>query len=320
LLVSFALNLFGVFEIEFGQGRLAAIGQDAAGLRRSVFEGLLAVVLATPCTAPFLGTAVGFAFASSGFGIAAIFLAIGMGLAAPFLAVSFFPRLARFIPRSGPWMLKLRAGLGFSLLATVVWLLWVLGQSGGADVVVGMVGMLLMLAFLLWSFGQLQPLQNVWFGRASAVAILCLGVAGFNRIDFDRLPENVDASVEGVVANGWQVYSEAAVEKALAAGQPAFVVFTADWCITCQVNEHTVLDRENVREAMGVGDFALFKADWTRRDEGIRRKLAEFGRAGVPLYLVYSPDSPDDPQILSELLSATEVIAALADSSSSDRS
>ena len=317
LLVAFALNLFGVFEIEFGQGRLASVGQDSSGIKRSAFEGLLAVILATPCTAPFLGTAVGFAFATSGFGIAAIFLAIGFGLASPFLVVSFFPRLARFIPRSGPWMLKLRAGLGFSLLATVVWLLWVLGQSGGTGAVVGMTGNLLFLAFLLWGFGQLQPLRKVWLGRAGAIAITGLAFAGFNLIDFDR----ADRTVQGNAANsetedaaGWRSYSERAVAETLANGHPAFVVFTADWCITCKMNEHTVLNRPTIREAFRKNGHVLFKADWTRRDETIRLKLAEFGRAGVPLYLVYSPEAPDQPKVLSELLSQKEVLAALTGS------
>ncbi|HKK50369.1 MAG TPA: protein-disulfide reductase DsbD domain-containing protein, partial [Myxococcota bacterium] len=183
VVVAFALNLFGVFEIELGQGRLAGLGQEASGIRRSVFEGLLAVVLATPCTAPFLGTAVGFAFASSGAGILSIFLAIGLGLASPFLAVSFSPGLARFIPRSGPWMLKLRAGLGFSLLATTLWLLWVLGQSGGVRAVIETLAALLCLAFLLWGFGQLQPLRSVWLGRAGATGLLGLSLFGLNTIE-----------------------------------------------------------------------------------------------------------------------------------------
>ena len=320
LLVAFALNLFGVFEIEFGQGRLASVGQGSVGFQRSAFEGLLAVILATPCTAPFLGTAVGFAFATSGLGIAMIFLAIGLGLASPFLAVSFFPKLARFIPRSGPWMMKLRAGLGFSLLATVVWLLWVLGQSGGASAVTAMTGNLLFLAFLLWGFGQIQPVRSVWLARASAITIVGIAFVGFNLIDFseadDRTLTRDDMPIaspdESQMESGWRTYSEQAVAEALAAGQPAFVVFTADWCITCQVNERTVLDRRAVQEAFSEGGFALFKADWTRRDEVIRKKLAEFGRAGVPLYLVYSPDAPTQPQVLSELLSRREVIAALA--------
>ncbi|MFK7895409.1 MAG: protein-disulfide reductase DsbD family protein [Myxococcota bacterium] len=319
LLVGFALNLFGVFEIEMGQGRLASVGQESTGLNRSAFEGLLAVILATPCTAPFLGTAVGFAFASSGYGIVTVFLAIGLGLAAPFLLVSFFPSLARFIPRSGPWMLKLRAGLGFSLLGTVVWLLWVLGQSGGADTVVAMVGALLLFSFLLWGFGQLQPLRSAWLGRVSVAAIVCVAFTSFNLINFETAAPLGSASVEESEAHtadkadeeGFRPYSKKAVAEALAAGQPAFVVFTADWCITCKMNEKTVLKRQRVREAFAAGDYALFKADWTRRDDTIRARLADFGRAGVPLYLVYSPETPDEPEVLSELLSQREVVEAL---------
>jgi thiol:disulfide interchange protein DsbD len=311
LLVAFALNLFGVYEIEFGQGRLADVGQSSSGLTRSGFEGLLAVILATPCTAPFLGTAVGFAFATSGLGIAAIFLAIGLGLASPFLVVSFFPALARFIPRSGPWMMKLRAGLGFSLLATVVWLLWVLGQSGGLEAVIAMTGNLLFLSFLLWAFGQTQPLRSIWIARASAIAIVGLAFAGFNLIDFDRAGDPASDSEPNEVKAGWRPWSEAAVADVVAAGQPAFVVFTADWCITCQVNKHAVLERPATRAAFAESGIALFEADWTKRDDVIRKKLAEFGRAGVPLYLVYSPDAPDQPKVLSELLSKREVLAAL---------
>jgi thiol:disulfide interchange protein DsbD len=315
LLVTFALNLFGVFEIELGQGRLAAVGQDATGLSRSVFEGLLAVVLATPCTAPFLGTAVGFAFASSGFGILAIFVAIGIGLASPFLLVSFFPRLARFVPRSGPWMLKLRAGLGFCLLGTVVWLLWIVGQSGGTDAVVALLAALLFLAFLLWTYGALQPMRSLWLGRASAIAIAALAFASFNAIDFEAAEPAAGAKDGGPSesADGFSPYDPAAVRETLAEGTPAFVVFTADWCITCKVNERTVLDRPIVRDALARGGYALFKADWTRRDDTIRAKLAEFGRAGVPLYLVYDPGDPDRPRVLSELLTQDAVVAALAE-------
>jgi thiol:disulfide interchange protein/DsbC/DsbD-like thiol-disulfide interchange protein len=311
LLVAFALNLFGVYEIEFGQGRLADVGESSSGITRSAFEGLLAVILATPCTAPFLGTAVGFAFATSGFGIAAIFLAIGFGLASPFLIVSFFPALARFIPRSGPWMMTLRAGLGFSLLATVVWLLWVLGQSGGLESVIAMTGNLLFLAFLLWGFGQIQPLRSAWVARASAISIVCLAFAGFNLIDFDRVEDPATATEVGELEIGWRPWSEEAVADVVASGQTAFVVFTADWCITCQINKHVVLERPAIQEAFEKRGVALFEADWTKRDEVIRKKLAQFGRAGVPLYLVYSPSAPDQPKVLSELLRKQEVMAAL---------
>ena len=321
VLVTFALNLFGLFEIDLGQGRLATIGQQSTGLRRSVFEGLLAVVLATPCTAPFLGTAVGFAFASSGIGIAAIFLAIGLGLASPFLLVSFFPALARFVPRSGPWMNTLRAGLGFCLLATVVWLLWILGQRGGANAVVAMAGVLLFLSFMLWGFGLMQPLRSAWLGRTGALTIALLAFAGFNLIGIDRMEATAaDAEAAAEATPGhWLDYSETAVREAVANGRPAFVVFTADWCITCQVNERTVIEREAIQDAFAAGDVALFKADWTRRDDAIRRKLAEFGRAGVPLYLVYRPHAPDSPQVLSELLTRGEVLSALSDATGAGR-
>ncbi len=324
LLVAFALNLFGVFEIELGQGRLADIGQDSTGLTRSAFEGLLAVVLATPCTAPFLGTAVGFAFASSGYAIVAIFVAIGFGLASPFLLVSFFPALARFVPRSGPWMLKLRAGLGFCLLGTVVWLLWIVDQSAGPNAVAALMAALLFMAFLLWTFGQLQPMRSVWLGRASAFGIALLAFGSFNLIDFDVARASTAGGAGGAGGGAhaagdagsaedgeFRPYSEAAVRASLATGRPAFVIFTADWCITCKVNESTVLDRPEVREALSEGGYVLFLADWTRRDETIRTKLAEFGRAGVPLYLVYDPASPDSPRVLSELLTRDAVLAAL---------
>lgn len=314
LLVAFALNLFGVFEIELGQGRLAAVGQEATGLSRSAFEGLLAVVLATPCTAPFLGTAVGLAFASSGLFVVAIFLAIGVGLAFPFLIVSFFPALARLVPRSGPWMLKLRAGLGFCLLATVVWLLWIVGQSAGTDALVSLMAALLFLGFLLWVFGQMQPMRSPWLARASAIAIAGVAFGSFNLIEFE--PSAAAAAQTGSVSpdaeSGFLAYDEVAVRETLARGVPAFVVFTADWCITCKVNERTVLDRPAVREALARAGYALFKADWTRRDDTIRTKLAEFGRAGVPLYLVYDPARPDEPEVLSELLTEEAVVAALA--------
>jgi thiol:disulfide interchange protein DsbD len=168
---------------------------------------------------------------------------------------------------------------------------------------------LLLLAFLLWVYGQLQTSGRAWLSRAGGVAILAVAAAGLNWIDLDRAVAS-DAIVHDE-ASGWQPYSEEAVAAALATGRPAFVDFTADWCITCQVNERTVLARPRVLEAFQRADVALFVADWTRRDEGIRRKLAEFGRAGVPLYLVYAPEDPSRPRVLSELLSQAEVIAAI---------
>jgi thiol:disulfide interchange protein DsbD len=175
-----------------------------------------------------------------------------------------------------------------------------------------MVSMLLLLSFLLWGFGQAQPLASAWRARASALLIAGIAITGFNLIGFEAAessgPDRVEDSTE---STAWAAYSESAVASALAAGRPAFVVFTADWCITCKVNEKRVIERPATLEALQGSDVALFKADWTRRDEAIRQKLAEFGRAGVPLYLVYSPEKPNQPEVLSELLGAHEIQAAL---------
>ena len=160
-------------------------------------------------------------------------------------------------------------------------------------------GVLLFLSFMLWGFGLMQPLRSAWLGRTGALTIALLAFTGFNLIGIDRMESTpTDAETDA---------------------SPAFVVFTADWCITCQVNERTVIEREAIQEAFVEGDVALFKADWTRRDDAIRRKLAEFGRAGVPLYLVYRPHAPDSPQVLSELLTRSEVLSALAEATGADR-
>ena len=159
VLVGFALNLFGVFEIG-APTSLAGVGEQASGWRRSFFDGLLAVVLATPCSAPFLGTAVGFAFAGSAFAIALIFAAIGLGLAAPIAAVALVPATARFMPRSGPWMAKLRSALGFALLASACWTLWIFGSSTGVDALAGALALLVALGLAVWVYGLHQAVEQ----------------------------------------------------------------------------------------------------------------------------------------------------------------
>ncbi|MBW2417354.1 MAG: thioredoxin family protein [Deltaproteobacteria bacterium] len=313
VVLAFALNLFGVFEIFVNAAALSSLGQEAVGHRRSFFEGLLAVVLATPCSAPFLGTAVGFAFAHDAPVIFAIFLSIGAGLAAPFVLVSWVPAWSKWVPRSGSWMLKLRAGLGFALLGTLVWLLWIFGQSGGVDGVVRLMALLVAVSSSLWIYGLLQRSGRarpaLWVGIA-AIAFAALGV---NVIALRSTASAVapEEAAERVEDSAWATYDRAALEAALAQGRPALVVFTADWCITCKVNERLVLEREPLRSELERGGFALFKADWTRRDELIRRELARFGKAGVPLYLVYDPESPGQPEILPEILTLDRTLAAL---------
>jgi thiol:disulfide interchange protein DsbD len=315
VVLAFALNLFGVFEIRGGVGKLGDLGQQATGARRSFFEGLLAVALATPCSAPFLGTAIGFAFTSPPGVILAIFLAVGLGLAAPFALVTLIPSWARFVPRSGAWMQVVRAGLGFALLSTVVWLLWIFGGGTGMEGLLNLIAFLLGLAFVLWCFGLLQRSQRPRLVLGAGVAVLVFGAAGLNAVnaEIDRGVGEAAADRSGLAdaSSPWRQWSPSAVQAHLAAGAPAFVRFTADWCITCKVNERVTLKDARVIAALESGGLGLFVGDWTQRNDAIREELARHGRAGVPLYLVYHPARPNAPQILPELLTPGLVLAAV---------
>lgn len=306
VVVVFALNLFGVFEVTFDPGRLGELGPQAAGARRSFFDGLLAVVLATPCSAPFLGTAVGFAFAGGPAVILSVFLAIGLGLALPFLAIALVPGSARWLPKPGLWMIELRRALGFALLATAVWLLWIVGRASGVEAMAQLLALLVVIAFATWTFGTLQRTR----GASSAALVVSTALVLFVGLDAIELePRPAPSGPEH--AGGDRVYSAGAVQETLAAGHPAFVYFTADWCLTCKVNERRVLQQPEARAALGSAGVVVFRADWTRRDEAIRRDLAALGKAGVPVYALYHPDRPSEPQVLPEILGMREFIQSV---------
>ena len=300
VVVLFALNLFGVFEIQIGTQRLSEVGATTQGTTRSFFDGLLAVVLATPCTAPFLGTAVGFAFAGGASMIFAIFLAIGAGLAAPYTLICFIPGWSRFVPRAGNWMLRLRTGLGFLLLATAVWLIWIFGRTAGVDGQATLLAVLVALSFVVWLFSWTQARPTATL--AAGVSLFFLSGLTLNTIEATPIEEASDV---------WVNFNADAIDATLAQNQPVFVSFTADWCITCKVNERGVLAEAQVRAALSDGGFRWFRGDWTQRDEIIRKELARHGRAGVPLYLVYDPNSPNQPEVLPEILSVDVVLNAL---------
>ena len=314
LLLAFALNLFGLFEMGVPGARWmqAGTGGNENNLRASFFEGLLAVLLATPCTAPFLGTAVGFAFASPAPVILAIFLAIGLGLAAPFVAITLVPGWARLLPRSGAWMLKLRSILGFALLATLVWLLWIVGQQVGTNGMTVLLGFLLCLSLGIWIYGTRQEASPEGRAPKTAFVLIALTVAGMIWLPLTPLPAPSATQENPGIATDFARFDPATVAQEVRSGRPAFVYFTADWCLTCKLNERVVLSDERIQKALEDLDTAIFKADWTLRDESIRRELARFGRAGVPLYLLYDPTKPGDPEILPELLSVDLVLDSLS--------
>ena len=315
LLVVFALNLFGVFEVSFQPSAAANVGVEATGVRRSFFEGLLAVVLATPCSAPFLGTAVGFAFASTTPVIFGVFLAIGVGLAAPFALITAVPAWARIVPRPGAWMLSVRKVLGFSLVGWAVWLLWLVGRALGVDVQAAVLAFLVAVAFAVWVFGRVQEGSSSSL-RVTATALVVAAFVVFGLVALP-LQDSLGRPESDVVANAtspdhaWRAWDRAAIREELGRGRPVFVDFTADWCITCKVNEAVVLEDSRVESELERLDVATFKADWTRYDDEIRQVLASFGRAGVPMYLVYDPDAPGEPRLLPELLTVDLVVEAL---------
>jgi thiol:disulfide interchange protein DsbD len=301
----FALNLLGVFELtppSHGTGTLVAAVDHSHGPLRSAGEGALAVVLATPCSAPLLGTAVGFAFAASAPVVLAVFAAVGLGLAAPFCALVLIPGLRSRLPRPGAWMVRGKQLLGFALLGTAVWLVSILGSLAGVDGVVRLLAFLVVVALAAWSWGawRLRPVL--------AGGLLLVGATAVLALRFAPAPEQ---------AAGREAWSDEAVARFLRQGRPVLVDFTADWCLSCKFNERTVLGSEQVQSAVARTRAQLLVADWTRRDAAIAGKLLAHGRAGVPMYLVYSPARPDQPEILPELLTAETVVSALERAASS---
>jgi DsbC/DsbD-like thiol-disulfide interchange protein len=299
LLVAFALNLFGVYRVGASGGGLPGAVDGARGAWRSAGEGVLAVVLATPCTAPLLGTAVGFAFAAKAWVVASVFVLIGLGLALPFCLLVLWPGLSGRLPRPGPWMERARQLLGFALLATAVWLASLVGALAGVEGLVRLLGFLLAVALASWVVGSWQTSRPA--GLAWAIAAALLLVAGAGTLRF--------APVQPLArADAW---AAEVVRAELRAGRPVFVDFTADWCLTCKYNERTVLSRKAVQRAFASTGTRLLVADWTRPDARIAAELTARRRAGVPMYLLFSPHRPEAPEVLPELLTESRVVEAV---------
>jgi thiol:disulfide interchange protein len=267
---------------------------------------VLAVAIASPCTAPFMGAALGAALTQTAPMALLLFAVLGAGMAFPYLLASLWPGFARAMPRPGPWMVRFKVIMAFPMFATVVWLVWVLGQQTGIDGVAALLGVLVAAAFAAWALATPASAgARRALAAAAAVVLVAVGVWAWPGL------QGVAPAAPGAQAAGWQPWSEQAVADARSKGQPVFVDFTAAWCVTCQVNKRTAL-----ADAAVVRDFAdkgvlLLRADWTRRDEAITRELARHGRSGVPVYLYYSKAAAA-PQLLSELLTVDEVRAALA--------
>ena len=301
LMVTLLIYLFVAIGITFMSnlilgGQLAQLGNFTQGysdITGSFLTGVLAVIVASPCTAPFMGSAVGIALLQPGFSTVAIFLSLGMGFAAPYLLLSFYPSLLRVLPKPGAWMETMKQFMAFPMWASALWLTWVLSGQVETDTVLMVLLGALLIALSLWLLEKNQSSEGFIKWVAVSVATLLLGSALW------LAPTDYENTQDKSSSNG-DSYTPELLEELLANDQPVFLNFTADWCITCKVNEAIVLNQTSIKSALKSKNIVYLKADWTRKDAAIADKLAEYGRTGVPLYLLFSPGGV--PTILPELL------------------
>jgi len=318
----FALNLSGLFEVGLSATGAGAGLQSQEGLGGSFFTGMLATLVATPCSAPFLAPALGAALALSAVESLVVFTAIAVGLSAPYLLLSLFPRAVKLLPRPGAWMETFKQVMAFPLYATVGWLLWVLAaQTAGDDYGLLMIlfGFVLV-AMAAWAYGRFgqahgKPTRQRW-GTAFALVLLVGGVAlGWPQPPAPVTVGGLSAGVGGTAGRGayvvaWQPWSSEAVTAAQAAGRTIYVDFTARWCATCQTNKAAVFSSADVLAELARRDVLLLRADWTNKDPRITQELAKYQRSAVPFNLVYQPGQPA-PQVLPELLTPGIVLDVL---------
>jgi thiol:disulfide interchange protein DsbD len=298
------LNLAGLFEFGSFLPSSVATLQARHPVVDAFLTGMLAVAIASPCTAPFMGASLGLAVGLPAAQALAVFATIGLGLALPYLAASFVPAVARLLPRPGAWMDTFRRLMAFPMFATVVWLVWVLGQQTGIDGASALLALLVSGAFVLWAL----TLQ----GRARTVFTL-ISIAGFVLLTLGIGPNVVkfaETTPATASAGRWQPWEPGKVDALVAAGQPVFVDFTAAWCVTCQYNKKTTLANAAVLADFEAQKVHLLRADWTRRDPAITAALSALGRNGVPVYVLYKAGRA--PVVLSEIIGVDEVRAALA--------
>jgi thiol:disulfide interchange protein DsbD len=315
------LNLSGVFQ--FGGGIMGLCGRVATpeGYGGSYLTGVLAAVVSTPCTAPFMGAALGYALTQSPPISMGIFLALGFGFALPYLLLTFVPPLVRLLPRPGVWMERTRQFMAFPLYASVAWLIWVLGIQTGPDGVLAALAGLILIAFGLWLLNVTRGsgTRSRLVGRIGTAAAIIVALAVIAGLDIDSQPSaSATASDESADGPEFESFSAGRLAELRGAGKPVFVNMTAAWCITCLVNERVALSSEAVAEQFKSLGITYLKGDWTNGDPQITALLESFGRSGVPLYVLYGPGNAE-PVLLPQLLTESLVLDALHDISAKSK-
>jgi thiol:disulfide interchange protein DsbD len=312
-----ALNLSGVFEF----GLLAPSGVAGWTSRNRTLDafgsGILVVVIASPCTAPFMGAALGYALSAPAAVTLGVFVALGVGMALPYVLLAWFPGWRRRLPRPGPWLARFKQLLAFPLYATVIWLAWVLGSQRDNDAVLRLLLVLLGIGFALWAWrivrsGGARPwaLAGLAVLATSAVLAWPLLSTDAESIAPDAAASKPQSGPVSAAEADWSAFTAADVAALTGQGRAVFVDFTAAWCVTCQVNKRLVLNTAGIRRAFAEKQVALMRADWTRRDPAISEALAGLGRNGVPVYVLYRPGK--EPLLLPEVLQGKNVLDALA--------
>ena len=314
----FGLVLFGVFEVGTS---LTGVGQSVTSGSRSswagsFFSGALATVIATPCTAPLMGPALGFALTLSAFEALLVFTMLGAGMAFPYVLLSAYPEWLKRIPKPGPWMETLKQSMGWLLIATVVWLAWVLNVSAGGDAVIVLVGMLFVFGLSGWIIGRWgalvreKPVRVVAKSLAALLMLLALS-GGLSALKLLTPAEGAQEGATSASGFPWEPFSVERFDALREEGKPVFVNFTAAWCLSCQVNERVAFSSERVQKRFEELGIVAMKADWTRRDDVIAGVLAQYGRSSVPFYLLYGEGVDRDPVTLPEILRPGIVLDAL---------
>ena len=322
ILSAFAMSFFGVFEIWLPGS--ATTKMDKAGRKQgfwgAFFTGALLVLLSTPCSAPFLGTAMGFAFTASTPVLFLFFTAAGVGLALPYMLVSAFPKILKVFPKPGAWMVTLQKIMGVLLLGTVVWLLWVVHEQAG-NVGVGIFAAISLLSIAMsFAIGNIAPPGVAFFREVLSVggAVVILAIIWF-AFASPKFEAEVDAifkarSVQLVTEDGWYRYTPELIEELAKSGRTVFIDATADWCLTCKANEAAVLNREDFKRAMDSLNVARVKADWTRETPEVTALLRSMGKSGVPAYAIYPAGDASKQIVLPELLTTSAIVEKIVTS------